>query len=124
MCGHASRIGALLGHELEHRTQKVADASGLLLTEVVLLAQHVGKRPVAQAVDVTQLALAVEDLLRPLARQAERLGERPQQLDNLRDMVVVLTVLSTRLRIEEVVTSNELEDLRKRETRLVSAGCR
>jgi hypothetical protein len=78
---------------------------------VVLLAQHVGQGPVAQAVDVAQLALAVEDLLRPLARQAERLGERPEQLDDLRDVVVVLAVLGAGLRVEEVVARDELEDL-------------
>jgi hypothetical protein len=62
-------------------------------------------------VDVAQLALAVENLLRPLARQAEGLGERAEQLDDLRDVVVVLAVLGARLRVEEVVAGDELEDL-------------
>ncbi len=111
MAGHAARVGALLGHELEHRGEEVGDALALLLLEVVLLAEDVGQGPVAQAVDVAQLALAVEDLLRPLARQAERLGERPEQLDDLRDVVVVLAVLGARLRVEEVVACDKLEDL-------------
>ena len=111
VAGHAARVGALLGHELEHRGEEVGDALALLLLEVVLLAEDVGQGPVAQAVDVAQLALAVEDLLRPLARQAERLGERPEQLDDLRDVVVVLAVLGARLRVEEVVACDKLEDL-------------
>jgi len=64
-----------------------------------------------QAVDVSQVALAREDLLRPLARKAQRLGEGSQQLDDLRDVVVVLTILGARLRIEEVVSGDELENL-------------
>ncbi len=111
MAGHAPRVGALLRDELEHRGEEVCDALALVVLEVVLLAQDVGQGPVAQAVDVAQLSLAVEDLLRPLARQAERLGERPQQLDDLRDVVVVLAVLGARLRVEEVVARDELEYL-------------
>ena len=78
---------------------------------MVLLAQDVGQGPVAQAVDVTELAFAVEDFLRPLAADAERFGERAQQLDDLRDVVVVFAVLCTGLRVEEVVACNKLESL-------------
>jgi hypothetical protein len=111
MSRHAAGIGALLGHELEHGRQEIGDAAALVLLEMIFLAQDVGQGPVAQAVDVAQLALAVEDLLRPLARQAQRLGERAQKLDDLGDVVVVLAVLCARLRVEEVVARDELEDL-------------
>ncbi len=111
VAGHAAGVGALLGHELEHRGEEVGDAAALVLLEVVLLAEDVGQGPVAQAVDVAQLALAVEDLLRPLARQAQRFGEGAEQLDDLRDVVVVLAVLGARLRVEEVVARNEFKDL-------------
>lgn len=69
----------------------------------------------AQLGDVAQLALAVEDLLRPLAGEAERLGEGAEQLDDLRDVVVVLAVLGAGLRVEEVVARDELECLEGRE---------
>lgn len=68
----------------------------------------------SQSVNVTQLALAVENLLAPLAAQAQRSGERAQQLDNLRNVVVVLAVLCTGLGIEEVVAGDELEYLEER----------
>jgi len=75
---HAAGVGALGGHELQHGKEKVADAASLFDAKVVFLTQHVGQGPVAQAVDVAELALAVEDLLRPLAADAERFGERAQ----------------------------------------------
>lgn len=73
---------------------------------MIFLSQHIRKRPVAQAVDVTQLALAVEDLLRPLAGHAERPREWAEQLDDLRDMVVVFAILCAGLRVEKVVACN------------------
>lgn len=108
---HAAGVRALSGHELEHGEEEVGDAAGILDAEVVLFAQHVGQGPVAQAVDVAQLALAVEDLLRPLAADAQGLGEGAKQLDDLRDVVVVLAVLGAGLRVEEVVACDELEGL-------------
>lgn len=78
---------------------------------MVLLPQHVGKRPVPQAVDVAQLALAGENLLRPFTGQAEGFGERAEQLDDLRDVVVILAVLGARLRVEEIVASDQFKDL-------------
>lgn len=68
---HAAGVGPLLRDELQHRHQKVGNALGFLLLEVVLLLQDIRKRPVPQPVDVAELALAVEYLLRPLARQAQ-----------------------------------------------------
>jgi hypothetical protein len=108
---HAAGVGALGGHELEHGEEEVADAAGLFHAKVVFLAQHVGQGPVAQAVDVAELAFAVEDLLRPLAADAERFGERAQQLDDLCNVVVVLAVLGAGLRVEKIVTCDKLKSL-------------
>lgn len=65
----------------------------------------------AQAVNVTQLTLAVENLLRPLSAQTERLGECAEELDDLRDVVVVFAIFGARLRVEEVVACDEFEGL-------------
>lgn len=111
MSRHAARVSSSLGYQLEHGREEVGDALGLLGLEVVFLPQNVGQRPVPQAVDVTQLAFSVKDLLRPLAGQAEGLGEGAQQLDYLRDVIVVFSVLGARLRVKEVVASDELEHL-------------
>ena len=62
--------------------------------------------------DVPELSLPVKDLLAPLAAEAQRFGEGPEQLDDLGNMVVVLTVLGPGLRVEKIVASDELEDLR------------
>ena len=64
-----------------------------------------------QAVDIAQLALAVEDFLRPFAGDAEGFGESAEELDDLRDVVVVFAVFGARLRVEEVVACDEFEDL-------------
>lgn len=71
MTGHAAGVCSLLWNELQHGDQEIRNALRLILLEVVLLPQDVGQRPVAQPVDITQLALAVEYLLRPLTRQAQ-----------------------------------------------------
>ena len=78
---------------------------------MVLLAQDVGQGPVAQAVDVAELAFAVEDFLRPFAADAQRFGERAQQLDDLCYVIVVFAVLCARLRVEEVVACDKFEGL-------------
>lgn len=57
----------------------------------------------SQAVDVAEFTFAVEDLLRPLAGDAEVLGKGTEELDDLSDVVVVFAVLGARLRIEKVV---------------------
>jgi len=66
---------------------------------------------VPQAVDVAQLALAVEDLLRPFARDAQGFREGAEEFDDLRDVVVVFAVFGAGLRVEEVVARDEFEDL-------------
>lgn len=65
----------------------------------------------SQPMDITQLTLPVEYLLRPLTRQAETLGERAEQLYYLSDVVVIFAVFCAGLRIEEIVAGDELEDL-------------
>ena len=109
--GHASCVGALLWDQLEHWQQKVGELAGLLVLEVVLFAQHVGETPVAQAVYVAQLALAVEDLLAPFPGHAERLGEVAEQLNNLRNVVIVLAVARAGLGVEQVVSRDEFKNL-------------
>lgn len=66
----------------------------------------------AQAVDVAELAFAVEDFLRPLAADAQRFGEGTQQLDDLCYVVVIFAVLCARLRVEEVVACDKFEGLK------------
>ena len=78
---------------------------------MVLLTQDVGKGPVAQAVDVAELAFAVEDFLRPFAADAQRFGEGAQQLDDLCYVIIVFAVLCARLRVEEVVACDKFEGL-------------
>lgn len=58
-----------------------------------------------------QFALAIEDLLAPFPREAHGLRERSEEFDDLSDVVVVFTVLRSRLRIEEIVASDEFKDL-------------
>jgi hypothetical protein len=70
---------------------------------MVLLPQNVWQRPVAEPVDVAQLALSVENFLRPFAGYAEGFGEGAEQLDDLRDVVVVFAVFCAGLGVEEVV---------------------
>jgi len=110
--GHTAGVSALGRHQLEHREQEVADAARFLDAKVVLLTQDVGKGPVAQAVDVAELAFAVEDFLRPFAADAQRFGEGAQQLDDLCYVIVVFAVLCARLRVEEVVACDKFEGLR------------
>lgn len=64
-----------------------------------------------QTVDIAQFALAIEDLLRPFPGDPERLGEGAEQFNNLGDVVVVFTVLGTRLRVKEIITRDEFENL-------------
>lgn len=111
MTGHAAGVCSLLGHELQHRSQEGRDALSLVLFEMVFLLKDVGQRPVPQSVNVSQLALAVEDLLAPLTAEAERAREGTEKFDDLCNVVVVLAVFCARLWIEEIIARNQLEDL-------------
>ena len=111
MAGHASRVGSVHGQQLQHGQQEAGDLLALLLGEVVLLVQHVWQRPGAQAMDVTQLAFSVEDLLRPFPGEAERFGEGAEEFDDLRDVVVVFAVLCAGLGVKQVIAGDEFEGL-------------
>ena len=71
----------------------------------------------AQTVNVAELAFTIEDLLRPLPREAKSTGERAKQFNNLGNVVIVFAVFSTRLGVKEVVACYEFENL---EIRIVS----
>ena len=58
-----------------------------------------------------QLAAAVEEFGGVLAGRRDRLGKVADELDDLGDVVVVLTVLCTGLGVEEVVACDEFKDL-------------
>jgi len=111
MVRHPTSISPLSRHKLQHRQQEIANTARLLDAEMVLLAQHVGQSPMAQAMDVAQLAFAVEDFLRPFAADAEGFGESAEQLDDLCYVVVVFAVLCAGLGVEEVVACDEFEGL-------------
>lgn len=66
----------------------------------------------AESVDIAQLALAVEDLLGPFARETERLGELTEQFDDLGDVIVVLAILGSRLGVEKVVSRDQFKNLK------------
>lgn len=61
--------------------------------------------------DVAELASLVEDLLGPAASLPEFLREGAEEFDDLGDVVVVFTVLSSGLGVEEVVASDKFENL-------------
>lgn len=111
MVRHTARVGTLTRHELEHRQEEIADATGLFDAEVVFLAEHVGQGPVAEAMDIAELAFAVEDFLRPLAADTQGFGEGAEELDDLCDVVVVFAVFGAGLGVEEVVACDEFEGL-------------
>lgn len=73
---HASGVGPLRRFQFQHRREKLPDSLSLIHAKMVFFPQHVRKRPVAQPMDVAKLALAAEDLLGPLAAEAERSGKR------------------------------------------------
>lgn len=56
-----------------------------------------------ETMDVTQLALAVEDFLRPFSGETEGFGEGAEKLDDLSDVVVIFAVFGAGLRVEEVI---------------------
>ena len=79
---------------------------------MIFLAENIWQGPVTQAVYITQLAFAIEDFLGPFAAKAEGFGEGTEELNDLRDMIIVFTVFGARLGIKEVVASDEFENLR------------
>lgn len=61
--GHAAGICTLFGHQLQQGQQEIGNAAAFLVLEVVLFAQDIGQGPVAETVDVAQVALSVENFL-------------------------------------------------------------
>lgn len=78
---------------------------------MVLFLQDIGKSPVTKSVDVAELAFPVEDFLGPLSGHGKGFGELAEEFDNLGYVVVVFAVFSAGLRVEEIVTCDQLEDL-------------
>jgi hypothetical protein len=113
---HSACIRPSLGQKLQHRRQEPCDPVRLLHAEMILFLEDVRQRPMSEPMDISELAFAVEDFLRPFAGEAERFGEWAEQFDDLRDVVVVFAVLSAGLGIEEVVTRDEFKDLDTSET--------
>jgi hypothetical protein len=66
---------------------------------------------VTESVNVAEVSFSVEDFLAPFTGQTEGFGEGAEKLDDLCYVVVVFAVFGARLRIEEVVTSYEFENL-------------
>jgi len=61
--GHSARVRPVRRQQLQHGKQHLSDSYRFLNPEVVFFSQHVWQGPMSQAVNVSQLALAVEDLL-------------------------------------------------------------
>jgi len=80
---------------------------------MVLLLEDIWQCPVTKAMDVSQFSFSVKNLLRPFAGETQRFGELTEQLDDLSDVIVVFAVLGAGLRIEEIVTCDQFEDLCK-----------
>jgi hypothetical protein len=67
---------------------------------------------VPEAVDIAQFPLPIEDLVGPFARETHCARERTEQLDNLRNVVVVLAILGPGLWVKEIVACDEFEHLK------------
>ena len=65
----------------------------------------------SQAMDISELSFAREYLLRPFTGHRKRLRECTKKLNDLRNVVVVFTILGARLGVEEVVACDKFEDL-------------
>lgn len=68
---HAACIRSALGWQIEHWSKKVGDSVCLFHRKMILLPENVWERPVSQSVDVAELALAIENFLRPFSGQAQ-----------------------------------------------------
>lgn len=101
--------GPLIRVVLEHRRKEVGELAGRVRLPAVLLGEHVVQVPRLQADDVAQFALLVEVVARLLAGVDDRLGNVAQQLDDVRQMVLVARVPVARVRLEQVVAGRQLE---------------
>ena len=110
-CAHPSRVGPVHWQQSQHRNQEFGNAFCLLFAEVVLFPQHVRQCPVPQAVNISEFSLARKYFLRPLAVHEKLTRKDAEELNYLCNMVIVLSILGTRLRVKEVVSGNQFEDL-------------
>lgn len=111
MVAHATRVSPFGRKQFQHGQKEIRNLLCILNGKVILLPKNIRKSPVTQTVDVAQFTPPVEDFLRPLAGLAEGLREGTEELDDLRNMIVVFSVFGARLRVEKVVTSDEFENL-------------
>lgn len=61
--------------------------------------------------DVAQLAFAREDFLGPFTGEAEASGKGAEKLNDLCNMIVILTVLGTRLWVKEIIPCDQFKYL-------------
>ena len=61
--------------------------------------------------NVSEFALSSEDLLRPFAVHVKLTRKGAEELDYLGNMVVIFSILSTRLRVKEVISCNQFKNL-------------
>ena len=94
----------------EHWQQKVAECLCLFLANQVLIGEDFLHRPIAEVLDSTQVAAAVEVLFGVLARKGKVLRHPSKQLHHLRQMIVVLVVVAALARLEKEVASDHLKD--------------
>lgn len=119
--------------EVEHGLKEGFKFERLLFSDQVLVHEDRVQRPKLELVNVLELPCVAndysnqlasssdlptsrltfprEDLRAELAAQGYRARERTHQLNNLSDVVVILVVPRSRMRIEEVVASEQLEKL-------------
>ncbi|GMR43376.1 hypothetical protein PMAYCL1PPCAC_13571 [Pristionchus mayeri] len=95
--------------ELEHRGEEGSELQRLLEVPLVLLQQDFHHRPWLQLVDVQQLAYLVEEVPPVGALLVDSGRDRPEQLDDVRQMIVVPRVVRTLVWLEEVVARGQLE---------------
>ncbi len=66
----------------------------------------------SESMNVAELTFTIKDLLGPFTTKAEGLWEWPEKFNNLSDVVVVFAIFGARLRIEQIVPSDEFENLK------------
>ena len=74
---------------VEHGQEKVGELCGVARTPLVLFGEHLVQLPRPQLIDVTQLTALAKELARVLAHHGHVVGYGPEQLDDVRDVVLV-----------------------------------
>lgn len=139
---HVASRGALVRVEVQHRLEEGLEELGFGFGNEVLVLEDRVERPELELVDVLQLACVSstsssawsmrrllagrtfpgEDVGAELARERDTPRERSEQLDDLRNVVVVLVVPRARMGVEQVVACQQLEELRSRSSSALYAG--